>query len=144
MSKLGVLIVLGGVLATPLPALAEQLSITGAVALEGSEIPITNAPVTITFHGHELGIHEYTTDRTVVVRTDEMGAFAAAVKVPDRRYAWTHASVAIAPTELSKAAQGIIPCMAPAAGGCEGSKAFRVRPLLEKVGHWLRVQTGLA
>jgi len=116
------------VLTTPLVAHAASLSLTGRVALT-SATPVSNARITITFHGHETGIHEYTTERRVRVQTNAAGEFSTVVKVPDDRYIWTHATLEIAETDLSKAATAIARCEIDGQGGGRCSKEFRVNPL---------------
>lgn len=130
MKRLSILLGAAGlVLMHPLAAQAARLSISGCVELMTSESPVSNARVTVTFHGHELGIHEYTTERTVRARTDEEGNFLVAVKVPDRRYNWTHATVEISETDVSKSMKVNSACLADGTGGCRFSKDFRVNPL---------------
>jgi hypothetical protein len=68
----------GLVLATPVAAEAARLSVDGKVQLENTAEPLEQARVTVTFHGHELGIHEYTTRRTLRVSTDADGEFTMA------------------------------------------------------------------
>lgn len=119
-------------LATPLMAEAASLSLTGHIALISSESPVGNARITVTFHGHEVGIHEYTTEERVRVRTDEAGYFEAVVKVPDDRYIWTHATVEIAETDTSKAATLRSTCQIDSEGGGRCDKNFRVNPLWDR------------
>ncbi|MEM1311119.1 MAG: hypothetical protein AAF892_08680 [Cyanobacteria bacterium P01_D01_bin.71] len=121
---------LGWVLATPLVAEAARISLAGRVALT-SATPIEDARITVTFHGHEIGIHEYTTERRRVTRTDEQGRFDVFVKVPEDRYIWTHATVEVAETETSKSTTAIAPCVIDDQGGGFCSKEFRVNPLIE-------------
>jgi len=116
------------VLTTPMVAHAASLSLTGRVALI-SATPVNNAPITVVFHGHEMGIHEYTTERRVQVQTNAAGEFSAVVKVPDDRYIWTHATLEIAETDMSKAAIAIARCEIDGQGGGRCSKEFRVNPL---------------
>lgn len=113
----------------PLIAQAAKLSLSGRVELAPSQSPVENARVTVTFHGHEIGIHEYTTQRTVRARTDELGNFEAQVKVPDRRYVWTHATVEIAETEVSKSTEMTSTCFVNEAGSYFCDKSFWVNPL---------------
>lgn len=113
----------------PLAAQAARLSLSGAVEMATSQSPVSDARVTVTFHGHEVGIHEYTTERTVRVRTNEFGNFLAEVKVPDRRYIWTHATIEIAETEVSKMAKHRSACHVDATGGCYFNKDFSVNPI---------------
>lgn len=120
----------GMVLLMPLAAYAEKLSFSGRIELATSLSPVEDARVTVTFHGHEPGIHEYTTARTVRARTDESGNFAAELKVPSRRYIWTHATVEISETEISKQSKAQSTCLVEAAGGFRCDKNFRVRPLI--------------
>ncbi len=123
--------VLGWLLLQPLAAHAAKLSFAGRVQLITGQVPIEDARVTVTFHGHEIGIHEYTTQRTVRARTDESGNFIAEVKVPDRRYVWTHATVEIAETNVSKTIQVRSLCQSDATGGCSARKNLQVNPLNE-------------
>ncbi|MEM9119220.1 MAG: hypothetical protein AAGD09_15255 [Cyanobacteria bacterium P01_F01_bin.56] len=120
---------LAGLLITPLVAEAARLSLNGRVALTSAN-PIENARITVTFHGHEMGIHEYTTQRWARIRTNNEGEFNAIVKVPDDRYIWTHATIEIAETDLSKATTVIAPCEIDDQGGGHCSKEFRVSPLI--------------
>lgn len=113
----------------PLVAQAAKLSVAGRVELTSQESPVSNARVTITFHGHELGIHEYTTERTIRARTDEFGNFRAEIKVPDRRYSWTHTTVEIGETEVSKRTSLISACQIDGTGGCRFDKSLQVNPL---------------
>jgi len=125
-------IVLGSlvwVLVSPLAAFAAKLSLEGRVELINSDFPVENARVTVTFHGHEPGIHEYTTQRTVRAYTDDFGNFLAEIKVPDHRYVWTHATVEIAETEMSKRAAAQSICQTSEDGGCYCTKDFHVNPL---------------
>lgn len=110
-------------------ASAAKLSLVGQVALNSAASPVHGARVTVTFHGHEMGIHEYTTQRRVRVQTDALGYFSAEVKVPDDRYIWTHATVEIAETESSKAAVLQSVCQIDDNGGGRCDKDFRVNPL---------------
>lgn len=119
---------LGWVLITPLIAEAARLSLNGRVALT-STTPVEDARITVTFHGHEMGIHEYTTERWARVYTNEQGEFAATVKVPDDRYIWTHATLEIAETEHSKAMTAIARCEVDDQGGGHCSKVLQVSPL---------------
>ncbi|MGD1862032.1 MAG: hypothetical protein ACFB0E_18945 [Leptolyngbyaceae cyanobacterium] len=121
---------LSWVLITPLAAAAARVSLSGRVALT-SATPIEDARVTVTFHGHEMGIHEYTTERRRVTRTNEQGQFEVFVKVPEDRYIWTHATVEVAETETSKSAIAIAPCIIDDQGGGSCRKEFRVNPLIE-------------
>lgn len=121
---------LGWVLISPLVAAAARISLTGQVALL-SEAPIANARITVIFHGHERGIHEYTTERRTRVETDEDGYFSAFVKVPDDRYIWTHATIEIGETESSKAATAIARCQVDEQGGGHCSRKLRVNPLVQ-------------
>lgn len=116
------------VLATPGIAAAARLSLTGRVALSQVESPVDNARVTVTFHGHEMGIHEYTTERRVRATTDDAGYFWAIVKVPEDRYIWTHATVEIAETDMSKSAVMQTVCYIDDNGGGYCNKDFAVNP----------------
>jgi uncharacterized GH25 family protein len=126
---LGLLGACGLVLSTPLVAEAAKVSLTGRVALANAASPVENARVTVTFHGHEVGIHEYTTERRIRVVTDETGYFVAEVKVPEDRYLWTHATVEIAETDLSKSAIQRTVCYVDDNGGGRCNKDFQVHPL---------------
>ncbi|MGD1930014.1 MAG: hypothetical protein ACFB12_14010 [Leptolyngbyaceae cyanobacterium] len=126
---LGFLGSVGLVLSAPLTAEAARLSLVGSVKLSVAESPIEDARVTVTFHGHEMGIHEYTTQRRIRVRTDASGSFEAVVKVPDDRYIWTHATVEIDETDMSKAAIAQTLCQIDEQGGGYCSKSFNVNPL---------------
>ena len=126
---LGLLGSVGLVLAAPMVAEAARLSLVGNVKLAAAELPVENARVTVTFHGHEMGIHEYTTQRRIRVLTDEAGSFEAVVKVPDDRYIWTHATVEIDETEMSKATTSQTLCQVDEQGGGYCSKSFDVNPL---------------
>jgi len=117
------------VLLTPLIAEAAKLSLSGRVELTTYESPVEDARVTVVFHGHEMGIHEYTTQRRVRVLTDEFGHFLAEVKVPDDRYIWTHATVEIAETNMSKSAILQTVCQIDDNGGGRCDKEFQVHPL---------------
>lgn len=130
MKKAGILLGAASiVLLTPLAALAEMLSFSGRVELATSLSPVEDARVVVTFHGHEPGIHEYTTERRVRARTDEAGNFVAELKVPSRRYVWTHATVEISETDVSKKAVARSTCMAIGDEGFTCDKSFQVRPL---------------
>ena len=126
---LGFLGSVGLVLSAPLTAEAARLSLVGSVKLSVAESPIEDARVTVTFHGHEMGIHEYTTQRRIRVRTNADGSFEAVVKVPDDRYIWTHATVEIDETDMSKAAIAQTLCQIDEQGGGYCSKSFNVNPL---------------
>ena len=116
-------------LLAPLAATAASLSLTGRVALP-TATPVNEARITVTFYGHEMGIHEYTTRRRVRARTAAQGRFEALVKVPDDRYIWTHATLEISETDVSKAATAIARCEVDHQGGADCSKELRVNPLL--------------
>ncbi|MDB9524962.1 hypothetical protein PN498_03095 [Oscillatoria sp. CS-180] len=120
---------LGWLLMTPLVAEAAKLSLTGRVELATVESPVEDAQITVTFHGHEMGIHEYTIERRVRVQTDDLGYFTAEVKVPSDRYFWTHTTVEIAETEMSKAAISRSTCHIDDIGGGRCDKNFQVSPL---------------
>lgn len=119
----------GLVLMSSLSAQAAKLSLSGQVELASSQSPVRDARITVTFHGHELGIHEYTTERIVRGRTDDDGNFTIATKVADRRYVWTHAIVEIAETDVSKSIEVISVCQVDEGGGCSFDKDFWVNPL---------------
>ncbi|MEM9504967.1 MAG: hypothetical protein AAGA01_13545 [Cyanobacteria bacterium P01_E01_bin.43] len=108
---------------------AARLSLVGNVKLVAAELPVEDARVTVTFHGHEMGIHEYTTQRRIRVRTNADGSFEAVVKVPDDRYIWTHATVEIDETDMSKAAIAQTLCQIDEQGGGYCSESFNVNPL---------------
>lgn len=127
--SVGLFSTLGLVLFTPLTANAAQLSFEGRVALTSANTPVEDARITVTFHGHEMGIYEYTTERRIRVTSNEQGIFRAMVKVPDDRYIWTHATVEIAETDMSKAATAITVCQIDDNGGGYCRKDFRVNPL---------------
>ncbi|WP_137455185.1 hypothetical protein [Halomicronema hongdechloris] len=91
--------------------------------------PLPGVRVHIEFHGHEVGIHEYTTTRSTRVTTDENGNFAVALKMSEYRYHWTHATVEIPATEQSKAMVRVIPVENDGQGGCVGFKQIEVPPL---------------
>lgn len=130
MNRLGFLLgTISILLVNPLAASAARLSLTGRVELTSALSPVGDARVTVTFHGHEIGIHEYTTTRTVRARTNEFGDFIAETKVSNRRYVWTHATVEIGETEISKKTQARSVCQTDYAGGCQSAKDFQVRPL---------------
>lgn len=129
---LGLLGAGGLVILTPLMAEAAKLSFTGRVALTNMASPVADARVTVTFHGHETGIHEYTTERRIRVWTDADGYFSAEVKVPDDRYIWTHATVEIAETDTSKSAVMQALCQIDGNGGGDCDKEFRVNPLRDQ------------
>ena len=126
---LGLLGSVGLMLAAPMAAEAARLSLVGNVKLAAAELPVEDARVTVTFHGHEMGIHEYTTQRRIRVRTNADGSFEAVVKVPDDRYIWTHATVEIDETDMSKAAIAQTLCQIDEQGGGYCSKSFSVNPL---------------
>ena len=130
MKRLAVLLGAAGlVLMNPLIAQAAKLSLTGRVGLAPSQSPVEDARITVTFHGHEIGIHEYTTERTVRVRTDELGNFEAEIKVPNRRYIWTHATVEISETDVSKSTEVTSTCLEDEDGSYFCNKSFWVNPL---------------
>lgn len=120
---------LGLVLASPMIAEAAKLTFSGRVASTRDASPVEEARVTVTFHGHETGIHEYTTERRVRAYTDELGYFTAEVKVPDDRYIWTHATVEIAETERTKSFTVRASCQGDDNGGGYCTKDFQVSPL---------------
>jgi hypothetical protein len=125
----GLLGAFGLVLSTPLAAEAAKLSLRGQVGLRNAASPVNDARIVVTFHGHEMGIHEYTTQRRVRVRTDALGYFLAEVKVPDDRYIWTHATVEVAETDMSKTARMQAACQVDGNGGGRCDKTFEVNPL---------------
>ncbi|MBE7382172.1 MAG: hypothetical protein F6J95_012245 [Leptolyngbya sp. SIO1E4] len=130
MKKLSVLLgAVGLVLTHSLAAHAAKLSLAGRVELSTSQAPVGDARITVTFHGHEVGIHEYTTQRTIRAYTDELGNFLAEVKVPDRRYTWTHATVEISETSVSKQAEIQSACWADSTGISRCDKSFHVNPI---------------
>lgn len=120
---------LSWVLVMPLVAEAARVSLSGRVTLD-STTPIKDARVTVIFHGHEMGIHEYTTERYMRARTDEQGRFNIFVKVPSDRYIWTHATVEVSETDTSKAMTAIAPCVIDEQGGGVCSKEFQANPLI--------------
>ncbi|MDA0267089.1 MAG: hypothetical protein O2890_12820 [Cyanobacteria bacterium] len=122
-------IAVGLVAVTPLAAEAARLSVDGRIQLKNTAQPLDQARVTITFHGHELGIHEYTTTQTLRVRTDADGGFAAETKVRDGRYHWTHATIIVGPTDISKSHEFQCPCVGSDAEGWVCSKDFWVSPM---------------
>lgn len=122
---------LGWLLVMPSIAAAAKLSLAGRVELSTVTSPVEDARVTVTFHGHEMGIHEYTTERRIRVRTDEQGYFTAEMKVPDERYFWTHATVEIAETETTKAMTAQSVCQIDEIGGGRCDKDFQVNPLTD-------------
>lgn len=119
-------------LMSPIAAEAAKVSLEGRVELITGRAPVGDARVTVTFYGHENGIHEYTTERRVRVRTDELGEFVAAVKVPDDRYIWTHAVVEIEETTMSKETTARSVCQIDDNGGCRCDRKFLVNPLADQ------------
>ncbi|MGF1569650.1 MAG: hypothetical protein ACFCVD_16540 [Nodosilinea sp.] len=128
------------VVATPLAAQAARLSFMGTVQLNARDQaapeaniatpnPVANAEVTVTFHGHEGGIEEYTTERTAQTVTDENGNFEVDVKLSEYRYRWTHVTVTVNPTDISKETTLTSVIYDNGQGGCDGSKVVRVMPL---------------
>lgn len=125
-------------------AQAAQLSFVGKVRLTNlAQQPVTDTRVVVTFHGHEAGIHEYTTNRTTTAYTDADGNFAVSVKLAEYRYRWTHTTVEIAPTDISKAARLMAPCQDDGHGGCSGTKTFQVSPLSDRLAQSLRLGSSL-
>lgn len=122
-------IAVGLIATTPMAAEAARLSVDGKIQLAETAQPIDQARVTITFHGHELGIHEYTTSRTLRVRTDAAGAFVGETKVRDGRYAWTHATITVSATDMSKSHESQCPCVGNDAEGWLCSKDIWVSPI---------------
>lgn len=122
-------IAIGLVTATPMVAEAARLSVDGKIQLAETAQPVDQARVTITFHGHELGIHEYTTSRTLRARTDAAGEFTADTKVRDGRYAWTHATITVNATDRSKSHEIQCPCVGNDAEGWFCSKDIWVSPI---------------
>lgn len=91
-------------------------------------IPVAAAQVTVTFHGHEAGITEYTTERIGRVRTDETGLFAVDIKISEYRYRWTHATVAVSATDISKEMTILATLHNDGQGGHWGAKDVVVMP----------------
>lgn len=127
-------------LVAPLAVQAAHLSFEGTVqlhnpvpALPSASIatpdPVAAAEVTITFHGHEVGIHEYTTERTAHVVTDSEGRFTTAIKLSDYRYRWTHVTLTVDATDISKATTITSIMHDDGQGGGQGSKIVQVTPL---------------
>ncbi|NJN20119.1 MAG: hypothetical protein HC812_01545 [Leptolyngbya sp. RL_3_1] len=125
----GAAIAAGLLLATPVAAEAARLSVDGKVQLEDTAEPLGQTRVTVTFHGHELGIHEYTTSRTVRTSTDAAGAFAAQAKINSGRYYWTHATILVSATDRTKSHEFQSPCVGSDATGWVCSKDLWVSPI---------------
>jgi hypothetical protein len=119
----------GLVLATPVAAEAARLSVDGKVQLENTAEPLEQARVTVTFHGHELGIHEYTTRRTLRVSTDADGEFTAQTKIRIGRYHWTHATILVSATDRTKSHEFQSPCVGNDAEGWVCSKDLWISPI---------------
>lgn len=129
----------GVVLASGTVAEAALLSFSGRVNLyapinatvAAGEIqpdPVPAARVTVTFHGHEDGITEYTMERSSRVVTDENGYFEVAIKLSDYRYRWTHVTLAVEATELSKSTTVTATVYNDGEGGSRGVKDVLVMP----------------
>ncbi len=82
----------------------------------------------VTFHGHEAGITEYTTERTSQTVTDAAGFFTVDMKLSEYRYRWTHVSIAIEPTDISKGATITAVLYNDGQGGSQGRKDIVVMP----------------
>lgn len=133
------------ILGTSTAAQAAQLSFSGKVRLTNlAQQPVADTRIVVTFHGHESGIHEYTTDRTATAYTDADGNFAVSVKLSEYRYRWTHTTVDIAPTDISKAARLMAPCRDDGHGGCSGTKTFQVSPLSDRLAQFLGLVSSLS
>ncbi|MGD1929164.1 MAG: hypothetical protein ACFB12_09645 [Leptolyngbyaceae cyanobacterium] len=124
---------LGLVATTPAVAEAARLSVDGKIQLEDTEQPIDRARVSVTFHGHELGIHEYTTSRRLRVRTNAAGEFAGETKVRAGRYTWTHATITVSATDMSKSHESQFPCVGSDAEGWFCSKDIWVSPAASRL-----------
>jgi len=129
----------GVVIATASVAEAAMLSFSGqvhlyepgtAAAADGDDLidPVPAATVTVTFHGHEAGITEYTTERSSRVVTDENGFFAVDIKLSEYRYRWTHVTIAVESTDLSKAITTTATVYDDGQGGSRGIKNIQVMP----------------
>lgn len=123
------IVTVAGVLVSAGAASAVSLSVTGRVQMDDSQVPIADAQVTVIFHGHEDGIHEYTTERWLQVYTDADGYFAGRVKLRDRRYTWTHATLEVAATNRSKQAATVSACEGSDQQGWQCQEDIGVRPL---------------
>jgi hypothetical protein len=121
-------IALGLIATTPVVAEAARLSVNGKIQLEDTAQPVGRASVAVTFHGHELGIHEYTTSRSLRVRTDADGEFSGETKVRAGRYTWTHATLTVSATDMSKRHEIQFPCVGSDAEGWFCSKDIWVSP----------------
>ncbi len=126
-------IAVGLVAATPMAAEAARLSVEAKIQLEETAQPLDQARVTVTFHGHELGIHEYTTSRTLRARTGDDGAFTVQTKVRSGRYHWTHATITVSATDRNKSQAFQCPCAGSDAEGWICSKDFWVSPIASGV-----------
>lgn len=116
--------------AFPKAVYGARLSFTGDLHLNTSdESPVEGARVKVTFHGHEVGIQEYTTERSARTITKSDGSFAVNVKLSEYRYRWTHATVEVAETDISKEATLTIPLHEDGNGSFVGTKRFGVSPL---------------
>lgn len=116
--------------AFPQAAYGARLSFTGDLHLNtANESPVEGARIKVTFHGHEVGIHEYTTERSARAITLSDGSFAVDVKLSEYRYRWTHATLEVAETDISKEATLTIPLYEDGRGGFVGTKRFGVSPL---------------
>jgi len=123
-------VTVGMIVASALPAWATRLAFTGKVMVdEQIDRPLSGVRIRVEFHGHEVGIHEYTTTRSTRGMTDEEGNFEVALKMSEYRYHWTHAIVEIPATEENKAIVRVIPLENDGNGGCVGSKQIEVPPM---------------
>ena len=119
-------------------AQAAMLSFSGRVHLFEPVTTVANraaqpesvsaARVTVTFHGHEAGITEYTTSRTARTSTDQNGFFVVDIKMSEYRYRWTHVTIAVAATETSKETTLIATVYNDGQGGSWGTKDVFVMP----------------
>lgn len=127
MKSLSCLLAIGLAFLSNQAALASWLIFRGQVHLDAPDSPpIADAEVTVTFHGHENGIHEYRLDRTVAATTDAQGQFSVSLKLSDYRYRWTHTTITVGETEVSKEIIVVGSCLNDDQGGCTGVKQISV------------------
>lgn len=132
MKQLGLgLATIAAILAVPTAANAARLAFSGNVQLDtAARHPVEAVRVTVTFHGHEEGIHDYETARTARAVTAADGSFSVEVKLSEYRYRWTHVTVEVNSTDISKEMIDTATCISDGEGGCSGVKDFQVEPLL--------------
>lgn len=117
-------------LATPTAAHATKLTFAGQVHVDqANPEPLPRTRITVTFHGHEAGIHEYTTERSTSTLTAADGSFYVEVKLSEYRYRWTHVTISIPATDISKGITTLGLCTTEDGQGCQGAKDIWVTPL---------------